>query len=80
MEIFNLQGDEWNDEVEHEDFSFKDAYVGARIGAELIGGSLYEVRAGKEAVAVPHPSRERGVGDRASAGDRRYGRPRASAS
>ena len=48
MEIFNLYGEEWNDEVEHEDFAFKDGYVGPRIGAELIGGSVYEVAPGKK--------------------------------
>jgi uncharacterized cupin superfamily protein len=48
METFNLHGEEWNDEVEHGDFAFKDGYVGPRIGAELIGGSLYEVAAGKK--------------------------------
>ena len=48
MEIYNLYGEEWNDEVEHGDFSFKDGYVGARIGAELIGGSVYEIPPGKK--------------------------------
>ena len=48
MEIYNLYGEEWNDEVEHEDFAFKDGYVGGRIGSELIGGSVYEVAAGKK--------------------------------
>ena len=48
MEIYNLHGEDWNDEVEHEGFGFKDGYVGPRIGAELIGGSLYEVAAGKK--------------------------------
>jgi uncharacterized cupin superfamily protein len=48
VEIFNLYGDEWNDEVEHEGFAFKDGWVGAKIGAELIGGSVYEVPAGKK--------------------------------
>jgi uncharacterized cupin superfamily protein len=48
VEIYNLYGEEWNDEVEHEDFSFKDGYVGPKIGAELIGGSVYEVAAGKK--------------------------------
>ena len=47
MEIFNLFGDEWNVTTEHEGFAFKDSWVGARIGAELIGGSLYEVAPGK---------------------------------
>jgi uncharacterized cupin superfamily protein len=48
VEIFNLYGDSWNDEVEHEGFAFKDGYVGPAIGAELIGGSLYEVAPGKK--------------------------------
>ena len=48
MEVFNLHGDEWNEEVEHEGFSFKDAHVGARIGSELIGGSMYEVTPGRK--------------------------------
>ena len=48
MEIFNLFGDEWNETTDHEDFSFKDSWVGARIGAEQLGGSLYEVSPGKK--------------------------------
>jgi uncharacterized cupin superfamily protein len=48
MEIFNLNADEWNEEVEHEGFAFKDCWVGARIGSELIGGSMYEVAPGKK--------------------------------
>ncbi len=48
MEIYNLYGDEWNVTTEHEGFAFKDGWVGARIGAELIGGSLYEVPPGKK--------------------------------
>ena len=48
MEIVNLFGDEWNLTTEHEGFAFKDCWVGARIGAELIGGSLYEVAPGKK--------------------------------
>jgi uncharacterized cupin superfamily protein len=48
MEIYNLNGDEWNLETEHEDYVFKDCWVGARIGAELIGGSMYEVAPGKK--------------------------------
>ena len=47
MEIYNLYGDEWNETTEHEGFAFKDGWVGARIGAELIGGSLYEVAPGR---------------------------------
>jgi uncharacterized cupin superfamily protein len=48
MKIFNLHGHEWDETTEHEGFSFKDGWVGARIGAELIGGSLYEVAPGKK--------------------------------
>jgi uncharacterized cupin superfamily protein len=48
MEIFNLNGDDWNVTEEHEGFAFKDAWVGKRIGAELLGGSLYEVAPGKK--------------------------------
>ena len=48
VKIFNLYGDEWNVTTEHEGFAFKDSWVGARIGAELIGGSLYEVAPGKK--------------------------------
>jgi uncharacterized cupin superfamily protein len=48
MAIFNLNGDEWNEETEHEGFAFKDCWVGARIGSELIGGSMYEVAPGKK--------------------------------
>ena len=48
MDVFNLHGDEWNDEVVHAGHAFRDAYVGERIGAELIGGSLYEVPPGKK--------------------------------
>jgi uncharacterized cupin superfamily protein len=46
--VFNLNGDEWNDEFEHEDFAFKDCHVAPRIGGELIGGSMYEVAPGKK--------------------------------
>ncbi|MBD0337834.1 MAG: cupin domain-containing protein [Thermoleophilia bacterium] len=44
MELFNVFGDEWNDTVERPDGdTFKDAWVGARLGAELLGGSMYEL-------------------------------------
>jgi uncharacterized cupin superfamily protein len=44
MEVFNVFGDEWNDEaVERPGGTFKDAWIGHRLGAELLGGSLYEV-------------------------------------
>jgi uncharacterized cupin superfamily protein len=46
MEIFNLNGDEWDRTEEQPGWRSKDAWVGARIGAELIGGSMYELEAG----------------------------------
>ena len=48
MEIFNLHGDEWDAMEEHEGFASREAEVGSRIAAELIGGSLYEVPPGKK--------------------------------
>lgn len=48
MKTFNLFGDEWNTEEEHEGFKCRDAWVGARLGAERIGGSLYEVDPGRK--------------------------------
>jgi uncharacterized cupin superfamily protein len=46
MEIFNLNGDEWDRTEEQPGWRSKDAWVGARIGSELIGGSMYELEAG----------------------------------
>jgi uncharacterized cupin superfamily protein len=48
VEIVNLYGDDWDLEEEHEGFAFRDAWVGARLGSELIGGSVYEVHPGKK--------------------------------
>jgi uncharacterized cupin superfamily protein len=79
MAIFNLNGDEWNEETEHEGFAFKDCWVGARIGSELIGGSMYEVAPGKKLwpYHTHHGNEEWAIVIR---GRRRCGRPRASAS
>jgi uncharacterized cupin superfamily protein len=44
--VFNLQGDEWDRTVERPGWQSRDAQVGARIGAELIGASLYELEPG----------------------------------
>ena len=60
MEIFNLYGDEWNETTEHEGFAFKDSWVGARIGSELIGqsftpGNWIVVGTPKPAEGVPPP-------------------------
>jgi hypothetical protein len=43
MEIFNLDGDVWDRAEEQPGWRSKDAWVGARIGAELIGGSMYDL-------------------------------------
>jgi uncharacterized cupin superfamily protein len=44
--IFNLHGDEWDREEDRPGWRSKDAWVGRRIGAELLGGSLYELAPG----------------------------------
>lgn len=42
----NLHGDDWDRTEERPGWRSKGAWVGARIGAELIGGSLYELEPG----------------------------------
>jgi uncharacterized cupin superfamily protein len=44
--VFNLNGDEWDRAEDRPGWRSKDAWVGARIGAELLGGSLYELEPG----------------------------------
>ena len=46
MDVFNLHGDEWDRTEERDCWRSKDAWVGRRLGAELIGGSLYELEPG----------------------------------
>ena len=46
MGVFNLNADEWDRVEEREGWQSKDAWVGAKIGAELLGGSLYELGPG----------------------------------
>ena len=46
MKIFNLNGDEWDRVEDRPGWRSKDAWVGARIDAELIGASMYELEAG----------------------------------
>ena len=46
MRIFNLHGDDWDRTEDRQGWRSKDAWVGQRIGGELIGGSLYELEAG----------------------------------
>jgi uncharacterized cupin superfamily protein len=44
--VFNLHGDDWDRAEDRPGWRSKDAWVGVRIGAELIGGSLYELDPG----------------------------------
>jgi uncharacterized cupin superfamily protein len=46
MDVFNLHGDDWNRTEEREGWRSKDAWVGQRLNAELLGGSLYELEPG----------------------------------
>ena len=46
MNVFNLNGDVWDREEDRPGWRSKDAWVGARIGAELLGGSMYELEPG----------------------------------
>jgi uncharacterized cupin superfamily protein len=46
VKVFNLGASAWNRTEERAGWRSKDAWVGAEIGAELIGGSLYEVEPG----------------------------------
>jgi uncharacterized cupin superfamily protein len=46
MDVFSLYGDEWDRVEERPGWRSKDAWVGARLNAELIGGSLYELESG----------------------------------
>lgn len=47
MDVFNLNGDEWDRTEERDGWRSKGARVGARLGAELIGGSLFELEPGE---------------------------------
>ncbi len=46
MRVFNLQRDEWDDEEEREGWRSRGARAATHIGAELLGGTLYEVDPG----------------------------------
>jgi uncharacterized cupin superfamily protein len=48
VDVFNLHGDVWDHEEQHGGFRFRDAWIGRRLGAEKIGGSLYEVDPGEK--------------------------------
>ena len=44
--VFNLYSDDWDRAEDRPGWRSKDAWVGTRIGAELLGGSLYELEPG----------------------------------
>lgn len=44
--VFNLYGEQWNRVEDRPGWQSKDGWVGAHIGAELIGGSVYELEPG----------------------------------
>ena len=46
MKVFNLNGDDWDRAEDRPGWRSKDAWVGARVEAELIGGSMYELEPG----------------------------------
>jgi uncharacterized cupin superfamily protein len=46
VDAFNLHGDEWDRTEDRPGWRSRSARVGARIGAELIGGSVYELEPG----------------------------------
>jgi uncharacterized cupin superfamily protein len=46
VDVFNLNGDQWDRVEEREGWRSRDAWVGARLGGELLGGSLYELEPG----------------------------------
>jgi uncharacterized cupin superfamily protein len=46
MKTFNLYGDEWDERRDREGWRIKEAFVGHRIGGELIGASMSEVEPG----------------------------------
>jgi uncharacterized cupin superfamily protein len=48
VNVFNLYGDDWDRVEEREGYHRRDARVGARLGAELIGGSVYELDPGEK--------------------------------
>jgi uncharacterized cupin superfamily protein len=46
MDVFNLHGDEWDRIEDRDGWRSKDAWIGHRLNAELLGGSMYELEAG----------------------------------
>ena len=48
MKTFNLFGDEWDETRERDGWRIKEAFVGSRIGGQLIGASMSEVEPGSK--------------------------------
>jgi uncharacterized cupin superfamily protein len=46
VEGFNVYGDDWDRTEDREGWRSKDALMGSKIGAELLGGTLYELEPG----------------------------------
>jgi len=46
VDVFNLHGDVWDRTEEREGWRSRDVWVGARLDAELIGASMYELDPG----------------------------------
>jgi uncharacterized cupin superfamily protein len=46
MRVFNLHDNEWDRSEDREGWRSRDAWVGHRVGGELIGASLYELEPG----------------------------------
>jgi uncharacterized cupin superfamily protein len=46
MKLFNLYGDEWDESRDREGWRIREAFVGHRLDAELIGASMAEVEPG----------------------------------
>ena len=62
MDVFNLHGDEWDESEDRPGWRSKGARVGHRLGAELLGGSLYELEPGDRLFPfLVHHAHEEGV-------------------
>lgn len=45
--VFNVHGDDWDGAEDRSGWCSKEAWVGARIGAQLIGGTIYQLEPGQ---------------------------------
>jgi uncharacterized cupin superfamily protein len=48
MKLFNLYGDEWDESRDREGWRIREAFVGHRLDAELIGASMAEIEPGNK--------------------------------